>query len=157
MIPRPGLPRGAIPRPPGEISSCSYNIYIYNVYIYNVCVYTYIYIYIYITIFLSWIPGQVFPEEIWGRVAWWLTPKEISQQSYRIPNNNTKHIAQRISCEKDIPSGGSRAGSISQTSCPTAAPFRSTAASVGVAGRSSSSRTTTSSGDPTQIVTTSVQ
>ena len=40
-------------------------------------------------------------------------------EKYRIHKNNTNLIVQRISFEKEIPSGGSQAGDISQTSCPT--------------------------------------
>ena len=39
--------------------------------------------------------------------------------NYRIPKNNTTIRFQRTSFEKEIPSGGSQAGNISQTSCPT--------------------------------------
>ena len=39
-------------------------------------------------------------------------------ETYRIPKNNTHLIFQRNSFEKEIPSGGSQAGNISQISCP---------------------------------------
>ena len=39
-------------------------------------------------------------------------------EQYRIPKNDTNLIVKRISFEKEIPSGGSKAGNISQTSCP---------------------------------------
>ena len=42
-------------------------------------------------------------------------------ETYRIPKNSTNICFQRISFEKEIPSGGSQAGNMSQTSCPKAA------------------------------------
>ena len=40
-------------------------------------------------------------------------------QKHRMPKNNTNMIAQRNSFRKEIPSWGSRAGNVSQISCPS--------------------------------------
>ena len=56
--------------------------------------------------FLIEIPLREFPFQM-----------EFSEK-HGIPNNNTNRIVQRIPFEKEIPSGGSQAGNMLQTSCP---------------------------------------
>ena len=75
--------------------------------------YIYIYIHIYIrqsesnfaTCFLLEIHMRGFPFR-----------RKLSGK-YIIPQNNTNLLVQRISFEKEVPSGGSQVGNISQTSC----------------------------------------
>ena len=56
--------------------------------------------------FLLEIPLRGFPFRM--KLSW----------KYRIPEHSINLICQRISCEKEIPSGGSQAGNLSQTSRP---------------------------------------
>ena len=105
-----------------------------------ICMCVYIYIYIFTNINKQQImPGgpvagqrgvrDVFRERLRDMFPAWDLPERLSFSNdftwtHIIPNNNTSYniMFQRILSEKEIPSWGSQAGSISQASCPMFVP-----------------------------------
>ena len=99
-----------------------------HIYIY---IYMYIYIYIYIYICIARICSHLRKPESNFAICFLLEipmtgfPFQMRLfEKYRIPKNYTNTVFQRISFEKDIPSWGSQAANLSQTSHPIASPRR---------------------------------